>query len=196
MRVSLTLLVIAVACGGCELILGLEGDPVVGTQPDAGVTPACPNVADVADFGDLGFIDGEIIQDEGYLGISSILDEGPPQDLFAIELHAGLEPFVDGITTGSFEITGRQTSLFTCGVCAEVVGDLGDTAPSMVFLAQSGTITVTSIEGNFAGSYAPAGDTARYVGYSFDEATGEVTRQEGCVLNGGGARWNKAIPAP
>lgn len=154
--------------------------------------------AQVSDFADQGTIDGQVFGSVGddYLSIDNTLDSTAPVDLFVVELFGGLPPFEDGITTGTFEITGDQQDYDVCGACAVVFADLDEVnGPAMIYTAQSGTITVTSVEGNFTGTYDPGGATATFVGYAFNEATETFEAQESCTINGGGASWDKAIPA-
>ena len=153
----------------------------------------------VADFADLGVIDGQIFGNaaDDYLSIDSTLDATAPVDLFVVELFGGFAPFADGIVPGTYEITGDQTDYNTCGACAVVYADLDEAAgPGMIYTAQSGTIVVTSVEGNFTGSFTPTAGTTSFVGYSFNETTEDFDRQETCTVTGGGSSWDKAIPEP
>tara|TARA_R110002096_G_scaffold436021_1_gene665218 strand:+ start:89555 stop:90223 length:669 start_codon:yes stop_codon:yes gene_type:complete len=159
---------------------------------DAGGLPDA-ECAEVADFGNLGPIDGVVFGDGvDYLSIDSTLDATAPVDLFIVELFAGFAPFEKGLTTGTFQITGDQTDYNTCGACIGIFANLPDKqAPEMVYTAQSGTLVITSVEGTFAGSFTPSGGSASFVGFSFD---GDVfVREDSCTVSGGGATWNKAI---
>lgn len=163
-----------------------------GMQVDASSEVSC---AAVDDFGDQGTIDGEIIAGDGYLSIDHALAEGPPIDLLVVELFAGFAPFEDGITTGTFEITGDQTDYNLCGACVSVFSNLAeDNMNPMIYTAQSGTVTVTSIAGNFTGTFVPAGGSTEMVGY-VPNAMDEYDPVASCTITGGGAAWDKAIPA-
>jgi hypothetical protein len=163
-----------------------------GGLTDARVGADC---AAVSDFGNLGTIDGQVFGDGAeYLSIDSTLDVGPPADLFIVELYNGFAPFANGLAAGTYEITGDQTDYNLCGACVGVFANLPDQqAPEMVYIAQSGTLVITSVEGNFAGSFTPSGATASFVGFSGDVNAG-FTREDSCTVAGGGASWDKAIP--
>jgi hypothetical protein len=62
------------------------------------------------------------------------------------------------VTTGTFSIAGDDTNYATCGVCGLIIADLpasGNielTDPQRIYLAQSGTITITSLSPNLTGT--------------------------------------------
>jgi hypothetical protein len=166
-----------------------------GPQPDGSSPAAC--VA-VSDFGDQGTIDGEVIVnvENAYLSIDSNLEAGPPQDLLVIELFGGYGVLADGLANGTYEITGDETNYNDCGVCVTVYGDFDPmTGSEMVYVAQSGTVTITSVEGNFAGTFVPAAGGSPMVGYAPNASSMMYDQRSDCTITGGGATWDKAIPA-
>jgi hypothetical protein len=165
-------------------------------QPDGNTAPiAC---TPVTDFTDLGVINGDVLvnAENGYLSIDGVVEAGPPVDLFVIDLFAGYGVFTDGLKTGTFTITGDETDYNTCGVCVSVLGDFDPmTGSPMMYVAQSGTVTITSIEGNFTGSFVPDAGSASFVGATFNETSEMFEDRNDCTIMGGGATWDKAIPA-
>lgn len=189
---------VAAACSG-----GGSSDPKADagtfdadtTQPDG--MPAAVECATVANFTDLAMINGDVVVDaeNEYLSIDSTLDVGPPPDLFVVELFGGFGVMTDGLKTGTFEITGDETDFNLCGVCVSVIADFeAGVGSPMTYVAQSGTVTITSIEGNFTGSFAPAGGTTTMIGATINEDTGDFDPRSDCTITGGGATWDKAIP--
>ncbi len=164
-----------------------------GGDTDGGGGASC---AEVSDFGDLGAIDGQVFGNGAeYLSIDSTLDANAPVDLFIVELFSGFAPFANGIVPGTYEITGDQTDYNLCGACVGVFANLpNEEAPEMVYTAQAGTLVITSVEGNFAGSFTPSGGSASFVGFRGNVDDG-FTRENSCTVTGGGATWDKAIPA-
>lgn len=167
-----------------------------GAQIDAGTVPL--TCTPVNNFTDLGAIDGDVFANaqEEYLSIDAVLDVGPPGDLLVIELFGGYGVMTDGLKTGTFTISGDETNYNTCGVCVTVLADLDpDVGPSMVYSATSGTVTITSIEGNFAGSFVPDGASTTMVGATFNTTSNEFETRSDCSITGAGMTWDKAIPA-
>ena len=176
--------------GGIPADAGLP-DGRGGGAPDAGVY--CPPVAD---FGDLGGIDGDILamSDGSYLSIGR--DLGTAGDIFVVELREGKRPFEDGITTGTWDMGfDGQSDYQTCGACVSAFTNRGGEQPGplVIYIAQSGTLVVTSVEGNFTGSFTPTNETV-FVGYVYNDDIDEYEQHGSCAINGIGASWDKAIP--
>ncbi|MBL4635456.1 MAG: hypothetical protein JKY56_16465 [Kofleriaceae bacterium] len=143
------------------------------------------------DFGDLGAAGGNVFAQSQYLSVDVELASSP-RDLFVVELFEGSAPFENGIAAGTFEISGTQTDYNTCGTCVSVWADVVDGTASMVYLAQSGTLTVTSIEGRFTGSFAATGGSSTFVGYRLTTDTSSEEAPE-CTLKGGNVSWDSPI---
>jgi hypothetical protein len=70
---------------------------------------------------------------------------GAPNDIVQLELWDGQGAFTGGVVrTGTFTISGAETSYQTCGVCLRAVGDKG-TAGQKLYLATGGTVEITSV---------------------------------------------------
>ncbi|MCP4446579.1 MAG: hypothetical protein GY811_14720 [Myxococcales bacterium] len=79
-------------------------------------------------------------------GLTVFLDEGPPIDLFEIQLWSNFGAFESGVTPGTIPIEGAETSLNDCGLCALVFGDMtANGSTSMLLVAQSGAITLDAV---------------------------------------------------
>ncbi len=165
-----------------------DGDAGTPTGDGGGGGGDC---AAVEDFGDLGVLDGQVVGNGGgYLSVDAPLGE---DDLFLIELYDGFAPFEKGLRTGTFELTTAQTDYNTCGACVGIFANNDPEAgPEMVYTAQSGTLEITSVEGNFAGRFTPSGGTTTFVGY--EPSGDELIRNESCTVTGGGSSWDQPIP--
>jgi hypothetical protein len=112
---------------------------------------------------------------------------GERPDLVEIELWDGLGAFEGGaVEPGTYEISGDEAQVVTCGVClyiysdATVVdGEIVDSAKD--YIATGGSITVDSIAGNLTGSLD---------GITFSEI--DWTSELGAPLDGG---CTTAIPS-
>lgn len=112
---------------------------------------------------------------------------GTKPDLVEIELWDGLGEFTGGMMApGTYEITGAETKVLSCGIClyiysdATVVdGEVVDSAKD--YIATGGSITVDSVTGNFTGSLD---------GVTFTEI--DWTSEDGSALDGG---CTTAIPS-
>lgn len=202
---SLPLLCAALAaCGGGSgsndapaVDAGPAADANTNGQADAGTNTVACTV--VPDFKDLGAIDGSVIADaeNEYLSIDAVVNVGPPQDLYVIELFGGYGAMTDGLATGTFTLSGDETNYNTCGVCVSVLAEFDPmTGPTMTYIAQSGTVTITSVEGTFAGTFVPDGAGVPMTGAVLNEDSGMFDTRSDCTITGGGASWDKAIPAP
>ena len=49
-------------------------------------------------------------------GMTATLDEGPPPDIFEIQLWSGFGACKDSVYPGTIPISGDETSLFDCGL--------------------------------------------------------------------------------
>lgn len=185
--VPFSLLIGLAACsgGGGSTNPGPDG----GTDGDAGLL--CP-AAD--DFGDLGAAGGNTFAQNQYLSVDVEL-AASPRDLFVVELFEGSAPFEQGITTGTFDISGTQTDYNTCGTCVSVWANVEGGNAEMVYLAQAGTLTITSVEGQFTGSFSASGGSSTFVGYrpTSDTSSEEVPE---CTLTGGNVSWDSPIATP
>ncbi len=110
-------------------------------------------------------------------GLTAILDQGPPPDVFEIQIWDGFGVFGDGVAPGEIPITGAEANLNDCGLCALVFGDLSGGSTSTVLMAQSGTFTIDDLSlevgSRFRGSAAE-------VQYSLINSSGPVP--DGCTL--------------
>lgn len=127
MRIVIVLLA---ACGG-----GGSDAPVDAPAND----PAC---LVLASYGDLGTKVGTTT-----LGPSTatiVLDPGPPRDSFFLKLVTGNGAFANGLATGTFTIAGAELMSSSCGLCVNILADLGNMGPGKFYFATGGSVTLTS----------------------------------------------------
>src|SRR5262245_51234486 len=115
MRTTTLALAVLGACGGSD---GGGGDKPIG--PDAGYDTARCLI--VGNYGDLGAKTGTTAQGPTTLTIT--LDNGPPKDSFFLKLTDGKGAFAAGLKTGTFPITGVDTSFTNCGLCTNILADI------------------------------------------------------------------------
>lgn len=97
-------------------------------------------------------------------GMTATLDEGPPADIFEIQLWSGFGVYKDTVAPGTVPISGDETSLFDCGLCALIFGDLASNGSTdTVLVAQSGTVEVEQINLEVGGSFQGSASLLRYV---------------------------------
>ena len=193
-------LIFSAACGS-EVGKGSE-DVVIDAAPriDARARPDAArelpaDCIPVSDLGDQGEISGTVVSgpNENYLSIDGIVDQGPPPDLLVVELFRGAAPFEDEIKTGEFEISGAQVDYNTCGTCVTVFADTdANEAPEMVYIAQAGQLSITSIDIYFTGSFTVEGEVVMK-GQRKNDETGQWEDVPGCEIRAGNATWEKTI---
>ena len=108
------------------------------------------------------------------------LEDGMPGDHISLELWEGYGPFAGGLRTGTFSITGDETDYAVCGMCAIIATDYDGTNYRDTYMAQSGSITINSVDGSISGTMSNV--TFRHVlldadtGAQSEAGTGCVTR--------------------
>jgi hypothetical protein len=135
-------------CGAVACLQGWCGGP-----PDAGLASCTAN----AYYGDLGPLTGVAIYPvsgstdaEVYEGR---LNWDPAFDVVKVELLAGGDPFPDGLKPGTYTIGEREAQYATCNLCVRVLTNV-DSSGNIVdnYLATSGEVTLTSVQGRITGS--------------------------------------------
>lgn len=81
---------------------------------------------------------------------------GPPVDMLWIDLYEGYGGFTAGVVPGSYPIAGSDADPIACGACIYVAADVAAEGAARLYLARSGTLTLTSIEGTMAGTLTGA----------------------------------------
>jgi hypothetical protein len=92
-------------------------------------------------YGDVGTLTGS--QSLGLTTTTIVLDMGPPRDSFFMRL-ANMGVFSGGLMNGTFTIDGAELSSTTCGLCVNLLADIGNMGPQKFFFATGGTVTLTS----------------------------------------------------
>lgn len=109
--------------------------------PDGPDSPLC---GVVPDLGDLGQRTGSKVL--GDTTSSVVVDAGPPRDNFFLKLVAGRGVFAEGLKNGSFEIAGADLHRETCGLCVNLLADIGSEGPQQFYFANAGSVTLTSTD--------------------------------------------------
>lgn len=151
-------------------------------SPDARVASACSAPGSFASLGALA--DGAGETGDGLDGAYDLywgpLEDGMPGDHISLELWEGYGPFAGGLRTGTFSIAGDETDYSVCGLCAIIATDYDGTNYRDTYMAQSGSITITSVDGSISGTMSNV--TFRHVlldadtGAQSEAGTGCTTR--------------------
>lgn len=123
-----------------------------GTGGDAGADAGV--VCAVGDFGDAGMIPLTVSTGTQAVYAYGELNAAVPPDQLAIELFE-VGPYENGFTTGPVQITGDETNYATCAACVLIYADRNVNDPDEIgqyYMAKSGTITLTSVEGRLTGT--------------------------------------------
>lgn len=81
------------------------------------------------------------------------LESGSPRDELDFQLYNGLSIFSTGITPGTYVLSGPDLDYSTCGLCVLIYENIdAQTNYRGVYMATGGTVTLTSVDGNLAGS--------------------------------------------
>lgn len=123
--------------------------------------------------------------------------EGASDDFLVVQLWDDFGPFVDSqLAAGEFAIEGDDASPQDCGICVNVVANVGDEdeANDRRYFATSGTVVVDSVgtrtgnemAGNFTGTLSGVTLT------ELDDQTGAVV-EGGCSTTIDEAAWDAAI---
>lgn len=132
---------------GILILAGLAACSDGGSSAPADATSvdAPPNNAAclvMASYGDLGTKTGTTSL--GPTTATIELDAGPPRDSFFLKLTDGMGVFAGGLATGTFTIAGAELSRNTCGLCVNILADIGMGGPAKFYFATAGSVTLTS----------------------------------------------------
>jgi hypothetical protein len=78
--------------------------------------------------------------------LSVVLDGGPPRDTFFIKLNTGKGVFAGGLANGTYPLAGADLDFNNCGLCINIIADVGMTGPSKFYFADAGTVTLTATQ--------------------------------------------------
>jgi len=112
--------------------------------------------------------------------LSVVLDPGPPRDTFFLKLNDGNGVFAGGLANGTYPLTGAELDFNNCGVCVNIIADIGMQGPTKFYFATAGSVTltgtsppagtlsdVTLTEVTSTGTPVPSGCTASITAMSF-----------------------------
>ena len=152
----------------CCFVLACGGGDDPGNPADA---PPGNDAFDTArcliagDYGDLGTKMGTTSL--GPTTSTIVVDPGPPRDSFFLRLASGKGVFAGGLQTGTFTLAGAELATQTCGVCVNLLADIGNTGPQKFYFADGGTVTLTATS-------PPAGSIANVTIHEVDSGGAAV----------------------
>lgn len=143
----LVLLALA-ACGGDDVMMM----PVIDAAPQ--VDSSTANCLVMSDYGALGSTTGTY-GSTGGVTATITLDAGPPRDTFFVKLVSGKGVFAGGVVPGNYTIAGAEAQYNNCGLCVLIIADIvAGAGPTKFYLADSGTVNLTSTSNPITGSAA------------------------------------------
>lgn len=145
-------LLAALGCGSDDKDAPAAVDAGASADAEVEGIPTCPGLLASYDLSAASFAGYARPRDAGdpesptVYGLTTLLDAGPPTDLFEIQFWSGFGAFSTEVSPGVFPIQGAETDLIDCGLCALVFGDLAaNGSTDTVLVAQSGSITIDEI---------------------------------------------------
>ena len=129
-------IILLAACGGG----GSDGPMDAPMAPID--SPPNQNCLVAASYGDAGVKTGTTSL--GPTTATIVMDPGPPRDSFFIKLVAGKGVFAGGLANGTYTLAGAELMQGNCGLCVNLLADIGNTGPSKFYFATAGTVTLTS----------------------------------------------------
>jgi len=159
----LKLAIVATAAFSLSACGSDDGEGQADAAVDAGPTIDAPPLAcmnrSVAE--QLGTISGApfsaIADNRGMVGgpitlrITALIDRSAPpnpkDDIFSIRLFQGVTVFDPDLVTGTFPLTGVESSFYSCGACVHLLGDYdpGVDEVAQNFIVDSGMLTISAI---------------------------------------------------
>jgi hypothetical protein len=164
--------------------------------PDSAPPPDATICLATADYGAATGTGDNATHDQAndFYNMSSAINADP--DAWVLQLYAGFGPFTGGaVTTGTFAIAGDDTNFATCGVCGLIAADVPAsgtveiTDPERWYLAQSGTVTITSLSPNLTGTVT----NLVLAHVTLDSATGASTVVGDCTSTIGTLSFNAPV---
>lgn len=147
------------ACGGGSSAPPTTVDGPGGTSdgPVSGACTAAASYSAAAATSNGAFFGCETagcaIADAEVVFVDAQLNTDATPDLLAIELYK-LGVFANGITTGTFQLTGAEANYATCGACVLIYTDFDQGAGMIAdsYMATGGSLTITSLSPMVTGS--------------------------------------------
>lgn len=172
------------------------GDDGGGGGDDGGDgVEACAIAEALGPVGALGEAEAERNNVAGSMGEANVysvaarLGSSEPGDWVVVELWDGFGAFSGGtVTTGTFEIGGADASVESCGVCVFLLAGVDESTEeaAQAFMAQSGTLVVSSVLPNLTGTL----DGVAF--QEIDDETGELA-SDGCSAALDSASYDAAV---
>jgi len=188
---------VSIACGGDDGGGGIRvPDASMTKQPDAPVQVQCaaqPSYSVTFGSNEQQANAGSNAN-EAKVAYLANLTRANPIDLIDIELWTGTMEFMTAVATGTFDLSMKQNNnWFTCGACAAVwpqvmVGSDGSLAIDTAYFqnnqyqATTGTMTLTSVNGNITGSLSNV--TFKHINLQGSgSASMQVDAPDGCTTS-------------
>ncbi len=93
-------------------------------------------------------------------------------DLFDVEIYDGYGVFTNGITAGTYTLSGDELNYATCGLCVLIQANATQSSADP-YMATGGTITITSISPT--GTLAGSGSSLTFTHVTIDQNSSQST---------------------
>lgn len=112
-----------------------------------------------------------------FIGYQGTLNTDATPDVLALELYAGFGVFANGITTGTFTLSGDELQYADCGVCVLILADVSTQgAPGSLYMATGGTVNITQVSPNITGTLS----NVTFTHVQIDDQANSTPDPDGC----------------
>jgi hypothetical protein len=149
MRSLAPLLLVVLLLGACGGESSTTPD-APANQPDANNQAQC---LIKGDYGAVGALTGTAGSAQGATTVTVTLEAGTPRDTFFIRMVPGKGVFGGGLMSGTYTISGVDTSYNDCGLCVHIIADvMAGQPPGKFYFADAGSVTLSSTTAPIMGS--------------------------------------------
>lgn len=126
-------------------------DAAVFEHPDAGPGSCLDQVPD--DYGSNGAIhEDQFVFDGDYTYYADMAPDTEMMQRLFISLHPQMGVFTGDVVPGTYVLEGDETDYSWCGACVYLAVDDDGSAPSVLYMAQTGKLTVDSVDSEIHGT--------------------------------------------
>ena len=175
-----------------------HNSPDAAVVPDASIDAPPPSCLIAAQLGTVAPMAPTVSEDADpptFMEYDDSLNADTVPDGMSIQLFNGYGAFATApIGPTTIDLTGAETGFDTCGGCVMLYGDVDPSAgPTTTYMPTSGTLTITSVEGNFTGTLT----NATLVHVDIDSSTLATTpNPDGCATTVDSLSFDIAIQPP
>jgi hypothetical protein len=128
-----------------------RADAAVSERPDAGPDSCLDEVP--GDYGSNGAIhESQFAIDGDYTYYADMAPDTEMMQRLFVSLHPQMGVFTGDVVPGTYVLEGDETDYSWCGACVYLAVDDDGSAPSVLYMAQTGKLTVDSVDAEIHGT--------------------------------------------